>query len=144
MDGEGVVGETPIIKPGETYKYKGYCPLTTEFGCMRGFYTMKDEDGEIFKVDIPEFPLVLKKMGSWIGSIKHFFTNVQSNIEEVTNIEETNDVKSINFNEEKATTENNIKSVGFNNDVKEEPLLSQEIKSNDDGYKPIHFQSTKV
>ena len=46
----------------ETYKYKSYCPLTTEFGCMRGFYTMKDEDGEIFKVEIPEFPLVLKKI----------------------------------------------------------------------------------
>ena len=62
IDGEGVVGETPIIKPGEIYKYKSCCPLTTEFGCMRGFYTMKDEDGEIFKVEIPEFPLVLKKI----------------------------------------------------------------------------------
>ena len=62
VDGDGVVGENPIIKPGEIYKYKSYCPLTTEFGCMRGFYTMKDEDGKIFKVEIPEFPLVLKKI----------------------------------------------------------------------------------
>ena len=62
VDGDGVVGENPIIKPGEIYKYKSYCPLSTEFGCMSGFYTMKDEDGEIFKVNIPEFPLVLKKI----------------------------------------------------------------------------------
>ena len=62
IDGDGVIGEKPIIKPGEIYKYKSYCPLTTEFGCMRGFYTMKDEDGKIFKVNIPEFPLVLKKI----------------------------------------------------------------------------------
>tara|TARA_B100001029_G_C14929843_1_gene376986 strand:+ start:330 stop:557 length:228 start_codon:yes stop_codon:yes gene_type:complete len=41
-----------------------------------------------------DFPIVLKKMGSWIGSIKHFFTNVQSNIEEVTNIEDKNSEKS--------------------------------------------------
>ena len=37
-----------------------------------------------------DFPIVLKKLGSWIASIKNFFTNVQSNIEEVTNLEENN------------------------------------------------------
>ena len=41
-----------------------------------------------------DFPIVLKKMGSWIGSIKNFFTNVQSNIEEVTNLEDKNLEKS--------------------------------------------------
>ena len=59
IDGDGVVGKNPIINPGEMFKYKSYCPLKTEFGFMSGFYTMKNEDGEIFKVLIPEFPLVL-------------------------------------------------------------------------------------
>jgi len=62
VDGEGVVGENPIINPGEVFKYKSYCPLKTEFGCMSGFYTMKDEDGNVFKVEIPEFPLVLDNL----------------------------------------------------------------------------------
>jgi ApaG protein len=59
VDGEGVIGQHPIINPGESFKYKSYCPLKTEFGSMSGFYTMKDEDGNVFKVEIPEFPLVL-------------------------------------------------------------------------------------
>ena len=62
VDGDGVVGEHPIINPGEVFKYESYCPLETEFGSMSGFYTMKDEDGDIFKVKIPEFPLVLKNI----------------------------------------------------------------------------------
>ena len=62
IDGDGVVGENPIINPGQVFKYKSYCPLKTEFGFMSGFYTMKNEDGEIFKVSIPEFPLVLNNI----------------------------------------------------------------------------------
>ncbi|MFL2888334.1 MAG: twin-arginine translocase subunit TatB [Pelagibacterales bacterium MED-G40] len=45
-----------------------------------------------------DFPIVLKKLGSWIASIKNFFTNVQSNIEEVTNLEENNQEKIENKN----------------------------------------------
>ena len=62
VDGDGVVGKNPIIDPGQIFKYKSYCPLETEFGFMSGFYTMKDEDGDIFKVAIPEFPLVLENI----------------------------------------------------------------------------------
>ena len=62
VDGEGVIGQHPIINPGETFRYKSFCPLKTEFGCMSGFYTMKDEDGNVFKVKIPEFPLVLDNL----------------------------------------------------------------------------------
>ena len=62
IDGDGVVGKNPIINPGQVFKYKSYCPLKTEYGFMRGFYTMKNEDGEIFKVEIPEFPLVLNNI----------------------------------------------------------------------------------
>ena len=62
VDGEGVIGQHPIINPGETFRYKSFCPLKTEFGCMSGFYTMKDEDGNVFKVEVPEFPLVLDNL----------------------------------------------------------------------------------
>ena len=61
-EGEGVVGEQPILRINESYKYTSFCPLKTEFGCMSGFYTMKDEDGNVFKVEIPEFPLVLDNL----------------------------------------------------------------------------------
>ena len=62
IDGDGVVGKNPIINPGEMFKYKSYCPLKTEFGFMSGFYTMKNEDGDVFKVAIPEFPLLLNNV----------------------------------------------------------------------------------
>ena len=57
IDGEGVIGKKPIINPGEVFKYSSYCPLSTQYGTMNGFYTMKDESGEIFKVIIPKFSL---------------------------------------------------------------------------------------
>ena len=58
VDGEGVIGKKPYIKPGEFYEYKSYCPLKTEFGSMDGFYTMKDENGNLFKTLIPNLGLV--------------------------------------------------------------------------------------
>ena len=59
VEGEGVVGEKPVIHPGEIFKYNSYCPLDTEFGSMDGYYIMKDEKNNIFKVKIPKFLLVL-------------------------------------------------------------------------------------
>tara|TARA_B100001996_G_C18510182_1_gene535025 strand:- start:335 stop:709 length:375 start_codon:yes stop_codon:yes gene_type:complete len=58
INGEGVIGKKPIINPGEYYEYKSYCPLKTEFGSMDGFYTMKDENGNLFKTVIPNFGLI--------------------------------------------------------------------------------------
>ena len=58
VDGEGVVGEKPIIKPGESFEYKSFCPLNTSLGYMKGFYTLKDEKGNLFKASIPKFGLV--------------------------------------------------------------------------------------
>ena len=37
-----------------------------------------------------DFPVVLKKIGSWVGSIKRYFSDVQKNVNEITNLEETN------------------------------------------------------
>ena len=58
IDGEGVIGQKPIINPGQSYEYKSYCPLKTEFGLMNGFYTMKDDDGKLFKTSIPDLGLI--------------------------------------------------------------------------------------
>ena len=55
--GEGVVGKQPVLRPGESFNYTSGCPLTTPDGSMRGFYAMQDENGAIFDVEVPLFPL---------------------------------------------------------------------------------------
>ena len=55
--GAGVVGETPVIRPGETYTYTSGCPLTTPSGIMVGHYGMVSPDGEAFDIAIPAFSL---------------------------------------------------------------------------------------
>lgn len=56
--GEGVVGETPLIPAGGSFDYVSGCPLATPSGSMRGTYRMIADDGSMFDVDIPEFPLL--------------------------------------------------------------------------------------
>jgi ApaG protein len=55
--GDGVVGDQPMIDPGESYDYVSGCPLQTPTGSMEGSYGMVDADGEPFDVAIPVFPL---------------------------------------------------------------------------------------
>ena len=55
--GEGVVGEQPLIRPGETFTYTSGAPLGTPSGFMHGQYKMEREDGDDFLVDIPAFSL---------------------------------------------------------------------------------------
>jgi len=55
--GAGVVGEQPVIEPGETFRYTSGAPLRTPSGIMHGWYTMETEDGESFEVEIPAFSL---------------------------------------------------------------------------------------
>lgn len=57
IDGGGVVGEEPIILPGETYEYTSGTPLTTPSGVMVGEYQMEKPNGEKFSVFIPAFSL---------------------------------------------------------------------------------------
>ncbi|MGZ4044445.1 MAG: Co2+/Mg2+ efflux protein ApaG [Bacteroidia bacterium] len=60
VDGEGVVGETPVIEPGEKFEYNSGCNLMTEIGTMSGYYTMvRLVDMEEFKVTIPKFEMVV-------------------------------------------------------------------------------------
>ena len=57
VEGEGVVGETPILAPGQTHDYVSGCELMTNTGSMEGFYTFTDGDDQSFEVRIPFFPL---------------------------------------------------------------------------------------
>ena len=55
--GAGVVGQQPILRPGESFEYKSGTPLETPSGMMLGAYQMQTANGETFQVDIPLFPL---------------------------------------------------------------------------------------
>ena len=57
VKGDGVVGEQPILPPGEAFEYSSGCHLTTPFGSMRGTYHMLVEDGSTFEADIAPFTL---------------------------------------------------------------------------------------
>ena len=59
VEGEGVIGEQPVIYPNDAYTYRSYCDLSTDYGKMKGKYLMERKaDGFRFFVDIPEFELV--------------------------------------------------------------------------------------
>ena len=64
VQGEGVVGEQPIIEPGGSFDYVSGCPLTTPTGHMEGRYHMVAADGSAFAVAIPRFPLVAPAVAS--------------------------------------------------------------------------------
>lgn len=59
VQGEGVVGYTPLLEPGETFTYQSYCPLPTAYGFMKGTYGMvRPDDGERFEATIAPFVLL--------------------------------------------------------------------------------------
>ena len=57
VEGDGVVGEQPLLEPGQSHDYVSGCPLTTPHGAMEGFYTFRRADGSSFEAAIPYFPL---------------------------------------------------------------------------------------
>ena len=57
VEGEGVVGEQPVLQPGASHDYVSGCPLSTPHGSMEGHYTFLRGDGLRFKALIPFFPL---------------------------------------------------------------------------------------
>lgn len=57
--GAGVVGEQPILKPGDSFRYTSGCPLATPSGIMVGRYQMLTEAGRRFEIEIPAFSLDL-------------------------------------------------------------------------------------
>lgn len=57
--GDGVVGNQPVLKPGEVYEYTSYCVLKTPHGSMRGAYQMVRSDGSGFDAVIAPFSLTV-------------------------------------------------------------------------------------
>jgi ApaG protein len=55
--GPGVVGEQPVLRPGESFEYTSGTPLKTPSGLMVGSYEMEGEDGDLFDVSVPAFSL---------------------------------------------------------------------------------------
>lgn len=59
--GLGVVGQQPLLTPGETFEYTSGCPLSTPVGTMRGSYHCVGENGIPFEVEIAEFVLAMPR-----------------------------------------------------------------------------------
>ncbi|VAW23990.1 ApaG protein [hydrothermal vent metagenome] len=63
IEGSGVIGEKPILKPTEKHTYKSNCFLTSPIGAMKGFYNMINfETSKTFKVYIPTFQLMVSNI----------------------------------------------------------------------------------
>ena len=60
--GLGVIGEQPLLRPGEKYEYTSGCQLDTPVGIMRGTYQMMAEDGTAFEAEIPAFTLAIPRV----------------------------------------------------------------------------------
>lgn len=59
VQGPGVVGEQPLLAPGEAFEYTSFCPLSTPVGSMHGSYRMVRDDGEAFDAVIAPFSLAV-------------------------------------------------------------------------------------
>ena len=59
VEGPGVVGEQPVLGPGESFEYTSFCPLSTPVGSMHGTYRMVLENGEAFDAVIGPFSLAV-------------------------------------------------------------------------------------
>jgi ApaG protein len=61
VQGLGVVGEQPVLQPGEAFEYTSGCPIATPVGSMRGSYQCVAEDGTAFEAPIAEFLLAMPR-----------------------------------------------------------------------------------
>ncbi len=57
VQGPGVIGEQPVLQPGDSFQYTSGCPLRTPSGMMVGTYEMVGPGDELFDIDIPAFSL---------------------------------------------------------------------------------------
>ncbi|AAZ98184.1 ApaG protein [Thiobacillus denitrificans ATCC 25259] len=62
VKGLGVVGEQPLLRPGETFEYSSGAALATPVGTMQGSYQMVAEDGNKFDAEIPRFTLAMPRV----------------------------------------------------------------------------------
>jgi ApaG protein len=63
VKGPGVVGEQPVLRPGESFEYTSGAPLNTPSGMMGGAYQMESDSGERFNIEIPTFSLDIPNQG---------------------------------------------------------------------------------
>jgi ApaG protein len=61
VEGEGVVGEQPWLRPGEGFEYTSGAMLETDLGTMQGYYSMEADDGTRFDTPIPAFTLTVPR-----------------------------------------------------------------------------------
>ena len=61
VTGEGVVGEQPYLKPGESFRYTSGAIIETPVGVMQGKYSMRSDDGDEFDAFIPQFTLSIPR-----------------------------------------------------------------------------------
>jgi ApaG protein len=61
IKGDGVIGEQPYLKPGETFRYTSGAVLETPVGTMQGQYTMHSDEGDNFNAHIPQFTLSIPR-----------------------------------------------------------------------------------
>jgi ApaG protein len=59
VQGPGVVGEQPVLQPGESFEYSSFCPLPTKIGSMHGTYQMVTAAGSRFDAEIAPFSLAV-------------------------------------------------------------------------------------
>jgi len=59
VEGPGVVGEQPVLEPGQSFEYTSFCPLQTPLGSMHGSYKMVRPDGSSFEATIAPFSLAV-------------------------------------------------------------------------------------
>jgi ApaG protein len=57
IKGDGVMGEQPVLDPGDSFEYTSGAPLSSASGIMVGEYQMESNEGELFNVDVPAFSL---------------------------------------------------------------------------------------
>ena len=57
VQGEGVVGEQPVLAPGDVHEYESFCVLQAPSGSMAGYYVFRSPDGAEFNAEIPKFDL---------------------------------------------------------------------------------------
>ena len=67
VKGPGVVGEQPVLKPGESFEYISGAPLNTPSGMMGGAYQMETDNGERFDIEIPTFSLDRPNQGVFLN-----------------------------------------------------------------------------
>jgi ApaG protein len=67
VKGPGVVGEQPILKPGQRFEYTSGVPLDTPSGMMGGAYQMESDGGEHFDIEIPTFSLDRPNQGRYLN-----------------------------------------------------------------------------